>query len=285
MRTSTLVRSISAVVGATLALGTLAVTPAGAATPNGITREAALTVIQGYRTGPLPAWGPGQPPEVLWAAHDMFERSCKLAPGETIDYFEAEPVTTVRSADGMLAYAFLVDADGEDTRTCLIGVTASTASNSTLTGSSTVSVDVYRGSDSVVTPLTSTSTQKGDVFVTEAISVPSSDEISRAMFSSAGNFVDDRNLRVKTFTSRTWGERNAAKKAYDKRLKASKKAYAKAMKKAGANKSKKAKAKTTYKRKRAKARATYRAALRPAAKLVPQPSTPRPYSLSTPWIS
>lgn len=283
MRTSIFTRALMAVATAAIASGALAALPADAATASGITRESALFAIRGnVPTGP--------PPEHLYnemrsATRDILERSCNLDSGEIVHHnVITQPVTTNRYADGMLAAGFVYDSSDELSRTCIIGVTATTFTSSTLNGTSTLSVEVLRDGEGTVTPITVASAQTGDVFVTGPISVPAADDVSRAMYASAGDWVNLVGVPATYFQPRSAAEKKAARKVYDKKVKTAKKACTKALKKAGSSKNKKTKAKKKYLKKKAAARSVYKKAIKAVPVSTTRPTPKRAYSISTPWV-
>ncbi|MCD9199455.1 hypothetical protein [Aeromicrobium wangtongii] len=285
MRTTFWTRSLIAMTSLVIGSAVLTAAPATAAGPPGVTKESAMLAINGFREAAAPGGSGWVQPEATGAARDILAASCNLAAGEIVDDLLVEPATTRAVVDGMLAAAFIVDADDEFVRVCLVGVTVATFFANRLSGSATVTADVYLGSASATTRTSVHSSVSGDVSVTAPLSVPASDEIDQAMFSATGNRMSDQTTQTWVNHRKTSAQRKAATKAYTKKLAAAKKSFTKATKKAGSSASKKAAAKKAYARKKKIAKAAYTKATATTRTLRTRTVTSHsPFAIVTPWL-
>ena len=266
MRSTLLTRSVVAV--ASLAIGSvaLAATPATAATPSGVTREAVLSLAASARANAVD----------VAVASDILIKECKLETGQSFGSLFPPKVTAIapNSVVEGVVMTGTVNSSNAPSRECVVGLVTPKAANSVLAGTAKLTVVVESSS---ATPTPQETILSGDVSTTTILEAAPLSVVTGTTYVANGTatttITSTTTETVKT--SKTTAEKKAAKKTYTKRLASAKKAYKKAIAKAGKSKTKKAAAKKKYKAKKAAAKKAYLRAIAPRVTTIPKTtSTP-----------
>lgn len=259
MRSSLLCRSVVAVASLAVGSAVLAVVPAGAAAPAGLTRAMVLTAADSARR----AVAQGTPPDQAGtdAASLIAFFGCNLDVNETVLFAAAKPVVTPGSADGVVVSAVLVNSATSSGRYCYVSAVVTRTAGSRLSGTSTMRIDPSTANtpDRVVQTALS-----GDVSVSAPVYVPQPANTPTTLTAQGSALRPYTAVEtIKVADKKTRSQKKRAKKTYEKRLKAAKKTYRKALKKAGRSATKKAAAQKSYSATKKAAKARYRYAIAP----------------------
>lgn len=284
MRLSLLSRLTGAVVAAAVGSAVLTSAPATAATPQGVTKETAMRAINGFRASSTGgSWNDLF--EGTQATYEILNRSCDLEPGEVIGDLDAMPATARRNVDVMVAEGYVVDADEDFVRTCVVGVAVATFAGASMTGSSSLLVDVRSDATGETARAAMPGTLSGDVTVTGPLSVDASHTVEQAMLSATGHNLTSSTGRIVTYQPKTAAQKKKAKKAYSATMAGARKTLKQALKKAGKNKRKAKAAKRVFFAKQRKARTVYHVAKSKTMIVTTGPVTQRSsFTTATPWL-
>lgn len=242
-------------------------------TPTGITRDMVLAAASGLR-----ASDPSTSSETATgrALRDIVGRALSAASSDSTDW-TAWPAAVAGAVDGVLIDVTTYDSRTGATSTRTIVALTTTDASSTLDGTATISTTARPDGTPIDGSALATATLSGDVFVSAPLDTSTSGALA---VSATGNVTRTVAGAPPSRVGVSADEAAAAKKAYDKALKAAKKSYAKAKRKAGTNTAKKARAKRAYAKKKAALQATYRRA--PAgSRMVEQDATENsPFALA-----
>ncbi|KAA1380439.1 hypothetical protein [Aeromicrobium fastidiosum] len=284
MRLSILSRLTGAVVAAAVGSAVLTSAPATAATPQGVTKETAMRAINGFRNS-LTGGSWNDQFEGRTATYEILNRSCDLKPGEEIGDLDAMPAAVRRNVDVMVAAGYIFDEDEDYIRTCVIGVAVATFAGASMTGSTSLLVDVRSDATGETARAAMPGTLSGDVTVTGPLSVGASDTVEQAMLSATGHNVTTTIGTIVTNVPKTAAQKKKAKKAYSAQMSSARKALKKALKKAGKDKRKVKAAKKTFAKKQRKARSVYAVARNNTRVVTTGPVTRKtPFTTATPWL-
>lgn len=285
MRTSIVTRSVIAVASLAISSAALAITPATAtttpSTASSITRDMVLTHAAHLRhmdeTGGSPTFAEQRG---LWR---LVELACDFEE-EGNNWFITATRNAPQSAegpvDGLMVTARLAEFDDQGNgseRQCTFVALATKDPAAELSGDVSMNLGIVKGGDvpqGTYDTKILTSKASGNVYVTPAFN--SSEYVLFGSFTAAGATTRTTSTTTNktVVTPKSAAVKEAAKKAYDTKLKTARKVYTKALKKAGKSKASKRKkmkaaANKVYNEKKATAKAAYTKAIATTSEIVP----------------